>query len=72
MDIKNCFSNADDSDLFKAFEEFLEHEETGDLKSGIIKNIAYQTNKFQSIAIAINFVEMELLKEMAMRYYERN
>ena len=72
MDIKNCFSNADDSIIFKAFEEFLEHEETGDLKSGIIKNIAYQINKFKSIAIAINFIEMELLKEMAMRHYERN
>jgi len=71
MDIKNCFSNVDDSILCKAFEEFLEHEETGDLKIGIIKNIANQTNKFQTIAIAINFVEMELLKEMAMRYYER-
>jgi len=72
MDIKNCFSNVDDLVLCKAFEEFLEHEETGDLKSGIIKNIANQTNKFQTIAIAINFVETELLKEMAMRYYERN
>jgi len=72
MDIKNCFLNADDSDLCKAFEEFLEHEEIGDLKSGIIKNLAYQTNQFQAISIAINFVEMELLKEMAMRYYERN
>ena len=47
MDIKNCFSNVDDSILCKAFEEFLEHEETGNLKSGIIKNIAYQTNKFK-------------------------
>jgi len=72
MDIKNCFSNADDSILFKAFKEYLEHEETGDLKSGIIKNIAYQIKQFQAIAIPINFVEMELLKEMAMRYYERN
>jgi len=71
MELKNCFSNTDDSILFKAFEEFLKHEETGDLKSGIIKNLAYQINQFQAISIAINFVEMELLKEMAMRYYER-
>jgi len=68
--LKNCFADADDSILFKAFEEFLEHEETGDLKSGIIKNLTYQIKQFQIISIAINFVEMELLKEMAMRYYE--
>jgi len=66
------FSKCRWSILCKAFEEFLEHEETGDLKSGIIKNITHQTNQFETVAIAINFVEMELLKEMAMRYYERN
>jgi len=71
MDVKNCFSNVDDWVLFKAFEEFLEHEETGNLKSGIIKNLTYQIKQFQTISIAINFVEMELLKEMAMRYYEK-
>jgi len=72
MDVKNCFSNVDDSVLCKAFEEFLEHEETGDLKNGIIKIIANQIKQFQTISITINFVEIELLKEMAIRYYERN
>ena len=74
MTMDKMFSLFSDEKLREVFEEFQEHEETQVLKDGILRDmvnlIEKQTPNPTTMLIMIS-VEHALLREMAMRYYNK-
>ena len=61
------FKNMNDIELKQAYEEFIQHNNTGVLQDGIIRNISKQLGDHN---LTIFNTEMNLLKEIADRWYQ--
>jgi len=68
MDLAKYFMEMNDSNLRKAFEEFVDHEKTRTLKDGIIRNLAEQ---MKGDLLSILGVEHALLREISTRWYHK-
>lgn len=65
--LMKTFIEMSDNDLRKAFEEYLQHETTGALHDGILRNIADQDNS----AMSVFNTESALLREIANRWFNK-
>lgn len=68
MNLIDRFSQMSDEELRTAFEEYRQHERTGVLPDGIIRDVS---DSMGEQAINIFNTEHALLREMAMRFYEQ-
>lgn len=68
MNITERFAQMNDEELRTAFEEYRQHDRTGVLPEGIIRNIS---NSLGEHSMNIFNTEYALLREMAMRFYEQ-
>jgi hypothetical protein len=72
--MEETFKLMSDEELRKAFEEFRNHERNQILEDGIITNIVNgiaSNNSYVNSTLLIIQVEMGLLREMAIRFYDQ-
>ena len=69
MNLIQKFMEMEDSELRVAFVEFKQHEKTGVLQDGILRNIIDEIDGIDGDPLVIINVEHALLRELAGRWF---